>query len=946
MTNTRAWPDSTFEAYAGIINYATSGMAPAPSYFTTPTDTSGQIIGGVEAYTPERTIELLITPPTQEAQSRRIFGNKAEAQRVKAISRLPGAKTVLKYISKTAQDIGGLAEKAAMELAATSADLGARIGPNTANAIMNLMQSFFVEAGSSDMVTHLGVKENGQATRVRPKAGFVVVSSAKGELAANEVTLDISDVMGHPERYELDEPTMKAIRLWHRINDMTVAFMKQEGIQLDESWMVEGYFPRMVTSVGEYQFARPHVDFTKPRLYATAFEARGEGVQYAIDPIQTIGSYIQEYFLLIASHRLSEGIKQMGETPSQRVPQSVRYAREQAAWDVRRAVRAEQAAQRARRGETIPPSTLASIAKLSPELADAIRGIMAATDKKTAGAAVVLQARDVVAQAKERSAAARAEYKRELAIAQAGTPWSKESGGFYRGHFVSKGVQHLMESWEGNKAHKELAGAASLNDVLRTMVASMDWSSLFIQNLVLLGRPVTFAKVALKSVQVFFDKKAQTQYMAQEWVRGIQQRNPSIRTGFQFEYTAGVSTLGKIPVVGKYIAKAMKPFERFFAFSGDMARIEMARVMEPVFVKAGMPEQVGTFVNRMTGAMSTEALGITSRQRAIERLLLFAPQYTRACLAYIGYVGQNNVMGREALISFGRLYAVGTAMYVASCVALGQEPQLDPTKPTFYTIKVGNRHLGVGGFQYSFLRFMADVAQSLSGKDGNEPLDFTKVSRKDNPILKWLYSRSSPGVGLVAEGFSQRDYLGYPLDSFETWAYWLFVEHMLPIGAQEQFAGPNEEPPSNRLAVGFAEFAGMRSFQTNEFYDLANEYADMEYGKEWNDLWKPTKGGAYVQSPEQKALLANHPDLKEAYDKWKPMQTKKWQADHGLLPNEDAINDAYAREMFSKPWDSLSKAEKNQVKAYREFAEEADELLSEPTTTQATTPRNLPPLTS
>jgi len=232
------------------------------------------------------------------------------------------------------------------------------------------------------------------------------------------------------------------------------------------------------------------------------------------------------------------------------------------------------------------------------------------------------------------------------------------------------------------------------------------------------------------------------------------------------------------------------------------------------------------------------------------------------------------------------------------------------------------------------------------GANGNKPMDFTKFSRKDNPILKWLYSRSAPMLSGGIEFATQRDFLGYPLDDLETWAHWLAIEHLLPIGLQEQFPAPGQEAPTNRLLTAGAEFIGMRTFEVEPFYELANEYATADYGKEWNDLWKPTKSGTYIQGPEQKALLAKYVDLKEAYDKWKPMQTKKWQADHGLLPNEDAINDAYAREMFSKPWDSLSKAEKNQVKAYREFAEEADELLSEPTTTQATTPRNLPPLTS
>jgi len=288
-------------------------------------------------------------------------------------------------------------------------------------------------------------------------------------------------------------------------------------------------------------------------------------------------------------------------------------------------------------------------------------------------------------------------------------------------------------------------------------------------------------------------------------------------------------------------------------------------------------------------------------------------------------------------------------MYVASCLALGQEPQLDPTKPTFYTVKVGNRRVGIGGFQYSFLRFIADCVQSIAGTDGNEPLDFTKLlDRKRNPITKWLYSRSSPGVSIAWEGLTQKDYLGYPLDDLESWSHWLIIEHMFPIGLQEQIPSRTQEAPTNRLAIGAAEWVGMRTYEDEPFYELANEYAEKLYGKEWGDLWKPTKSGTYVKSPEQKHLLATYPDLKAAYDKWSPMQSKRWQAEHGLLPDDDAINDYYARQVFNRSWDRLTRSEKNQVKQYREFAEQVEDTTSSSSTVSGlpSSGAKLPGLTS
>jgi hypothetical protein len=40
--------------------------------------------------------------------------------------------------------------------------------------------------------------------------------------------------------------------------------------------------------------------------------------------------------------------------------------------------------------------------------------------------------------------------------------------------------------------------------------------------------------------------------------------------------------------------------------------------------------------------------------------------------------------------------------------------------------------------------------------------------------------------------------------------------------------------------------------------------------------------------------------------------------------NETSTNDAYAREVFSRPWETLTGSEKRQVKRYGEFAEQME----------------------
>jgi len=283
----------------------------------------------------------------------------------------------------------------------------------------------------------------------------------------------------------------------------------------------------------------------------------------------------------------------------------------------------------------------------------------------------------------------------------------------------------------------------------------------------------------------------------------------------------------------------------------------------------------------MFGTMSTRALGVSPTQRAIETgWVFFAPRYTRASLAYCGNIFKGGIVGHEARRTLGQLAAGGMITYIATCKALGQEPHLDPRYPTFMTIKIGNRQIGVGGFYYGFLRFITDVGCSVVEEGGNKRTDFLSLSRRDNPFIKFWYNRASPLAGLTVGIREQRDFLGYPLETPQDWAQWLIVEHMLPIALQSQFPAGYEERPTQPIPLLIAEEAGLRTFPAEPFYELSDKYAQQVYGVNWKDLYDEKVKGLTTR---QKYLINRFPDLKAAWEPYHAKHSKIWQAEHGLL---------------------------------------------------------------
>jgi len=408
-------------------------------------------------------------------------------------------------------------------------------------------------------------------------------------------------------------------------------------------------------------------------------------------------------------------------------------------------------------------------------------------------------------------------------------------------------------------------------------------------------RPDIWARVYGASIKGAIDPAYAVKYFALPENIAIRMRHPEIIRGIA-EFYEAIGMIGRTPKIGKYWEAALKPFERQFSLLGDMSRIEMAKALEPAFIKAGKAAELGTYINRMTFAMDSRALGIGATQNAIEQgFAFFAARYTRAGFAYLGYLLRNpkNIVGREAWRSLAQLAAGGTLAYVTFCKALGQEPKFDITRPAeFMTLEVGGTRVGVGGLTYGVFKLAVEVAGSVVSAKGREPSDLISTSRFRNPSIKFLYSRTAMLPRAFFELWSRRDYMGYPIEGVKDWAKWLAAEHFAPIWMQAAIPEKGVKVPAEaKVAEVAAEFMGLRAYPMEPLFSLGDKYAQKVYGKDWEDLYPLDEEGKPDFSRlsfEQQQLLAKYPNLKVAYTTYRERRSKWWKAEHGIKTKKSA----------------------------------------------------------
>ena len=732
-----------------------------------------------------------------------------------------------------------------------------------------------------DPVALFGVDDLGRALKVKPRVA-----------GASKLMADIAE---HPAKYVLDERQLTYIKEVHRIEDTVLDAMRREGININELGFDEfsHYVHRKVIGkvvdgklIEKAKGISPRIggkqSFEKARYFEDAIEGfeKDNPLIYSGNLEDILDHYIRGAAKKIADQRTAKALESYGVKPLTRAygmfPAEMEAAKVSAA-RYGAAKKLQQLANRSARGEKLPEASIKSVERYFPEEAARLRA---------GGKGLVKEAKALEESLKGPYWEARAARTKAMDVARQpayGTEGTIAHPAF-QGKIYPMEVAETINRYYDDIGIKALRSASTLSGEMRTLIAAADFSAMFIQGLPIMVRhPKAWAKAAAMSFRAFKSQGTYQKYLLKNAATINERTYYGGYTG-GFEFTEAMPALQKTAATaGRVVggAKGAKAgqaairqtygrFEASFGSFGDVARNEMWKGMKSLAKDEQQLMELARHLDRMTGVMSSKALGIGPTQRSFESaFLFFAPRYTRATLSLIGDVFRGGMSGAEARKALASMLTGGAAMYAGAAEALGQEIKLDP-RPSkyggdgaqFMTMEVTDpvtgevRHVGIGGAMLGTLRFLADLTSAAI--EDPERLDLEHMNRVDNPFMKFMYQRTSPLTGAITELVEKKNYFGEPFE--DKWDYAQFLlEKFTPIAAQSLLMEPGGFSPSTLVT----EELGLRTFPQSDWERrdvFRDKLAQEVFGMPWDELASPTGPGKLAQrkleqsSPELQAM--------------------------------------------------------------------------------------------
>ena len=194
--------------------------------------------------------------------------------------------------------------------------------------------------------------------------------------------------------------------------------------------------------------------------------------------------------------------------------------------------------------------------------------------------------------------------------------------------------------------------------------------------MILMSAPRSWVKSSMNSLKALALPQTRWAYLAkaenQEILRVFGGR---LQIGSQefLEALRGGTIAKRIPVARKFLSEHDKvrtvlnstvdqTFGRFgasFEVFFDVARIEMAKGLMPA-IRSGQVgvAEAASHINKMSGIISSRALGVGATQRELEATALFlAPRWMRAVTGLAGMAVQGGWQGEQAYMALTRLFA-------------------------------------------------------------------------------------------------------------------------------------------------------------------------------------------------------------------------------------------------------------------------------------------------
>ncbi len=274
------------------------------------------------------------------------------------------------------------------------------------------------------------------------------------------------------------------------------------------------------------------------------------------------------------------------------------------------------------------------------------------------------------------------------------------------------------------------------------------------------------------------------------------------------------------------VGKVLTAFARAFDASIGVTKAWEYDALARISKKAGEPDdelfRIGSYVNTKLGTTNTREMGVSATQRAAESGFgFFSPRYTRSIPGFLAWTMSKGIPARDARESLFLLMLGGAGTFYGLARASGMSHdetvhRLDPrSRGQFMSIPVFGNEMGFGSAWRSYIKFMGDLARADSWD-----FDSWDDAALNNPLVRFLRSRTSPVTGTLMDFMTGADFIGREvsisqfIDSPELLVDYA-VESILPFSIDAIMEARGGLV--GKAATFAAEFAGGRSFPQSAF---------------------------------------------------------------------------------------------------------------------------------
>ena len=356
-----------------------------------------------------------------------------------------------------------------------------------------------------------------------------------------------------------------------------------------------------------------------------------------------------------------------------------------------------------------------------------------------------------------------------------------------------------------------------INALSRALVLTMDASVMTINMAFLMGsNPKAWAKGFRGLVRALGDKTYHDRLLVNNRVlldqfptylttkAGVEMTEVLGKGGVLASGQAGKKIIG--PVVPG-VRKVITPFTRSFETALEEAGIDLLKSLGHMAKTPTERRELADFINHMRGVISTQRLGVSTGQQAIEAAILLAPRYNRAIGALLADLAKGNITGKLAREHLLRATAAFITLGLPISLAQGQSLEeamehLDINSHKFVTWNIAGQNVGPGTKIRSVLKL---IAQSASEPD--KLLEFSM----SNPALRFLRGNfaATPGGGI--DLITGSNFMGDPTrDGLLSLTKHVIAPRLTPIFAQTVLWDGNGADVVGRSVRGVAEFGGWR----------------------------------------------------------------------------------------------------------------------------------------